>query len=455
MQHLKERRQRLQNALQAKPALIFAGLPRPRNYAANVFAFHASSHFIYLTGQSIPGAALLLTQDRARLFVHKPTVADALWHGPPPSSDQLAKDTGCEICWLEDLPGELSSLAPATLPTPDLLGCEQLSSWLGRPVRPGALPSQDEELADALIASRLQHDEASVRETRKALALTAASFKAGMEATAPGVPEQSIRAIMEYPLLQGGTTYAYGPIISVHGEVLHNETHSNVMREGDLLLVDFGAQSSEGWASDITRTWPVSGKFSSTQKEIYEVVLAAEKAAIEACVPGARYRDIHMATCRAMTAGLVDLGIFSGDPDELVADNAHTLFFPHGLGHLLGLDVHDMEDLGDRAGYAPGRTRSDAFGTAYLRMDRDLTPGMMLTIEPGFYQVPAILNDPKLLAMAGDRLNKDVLAHYKDVRGIRIEDDVLVTANGPENLSADIPKDVADLEAIIGTKCQQ
>jgi Xaa-Pro aminopeptidase len=199
----------------------------------------------------------------------------------------------------------------------------------------------------------------------------------------------------------------------------------------------------------VTRTWPVSGRYSATQREIYEVVLAAQLAAIASVRPGVRYRDVHLGAARVLAEGLVALGILSGDVEELVADGVHALFFPHGVGHLIGLDVHDMEDLGDHAGYAPGRSRSEQFGLCYLRLDRDLVPGMAVTIEPGFYCVPPILNDERLVAIAGDRLHRDRLEQYADVRGIRIEDDVLVTAGEPDVLTAAIPKTATDVEAAV------
>jgi len=193
----------------------------------------------------------------------------------------------------------------------------------------------------------------------------------------------------------------------------------------------------------------VSGHFSSTQREIYEVVLAAQKQAMAAVTPGSRYKNVHVLASQTLAAGLCDLEILRGNPIELAADGVVALLFPHGVGHLLGLDVHDMEDLGDRAGYAPGRERSKEVGLRYLRLDRDLEAGMAVTIEPGFYVSPAILADPTLTAIAGDRLDRARLAAFQDVRGIRIEDDVLVTTNGREVLTQSIPKAVAAVEAAV------
>ncbi len=228
-------------------------------------------------------------------------------------------------------------------------------------------------------------------------------------------------------------------------------TYHRKLAAGDLLLVDAGAEL-HGWASDVTRTWPVSGAFSPTQRALYDVVLAAQQAAIDAVRPGVRYRDLHLLASTVLARGLVDEGILRGDPESLVERGAHALFFPHGLGHLMGLDVHDMEDLWDRAGYGPGRTRAEAFGLCYLRLDRDLAPGMVVTIEPGLYLVPAILATRDLVEPfeRDGTLCREALERFSDVRGIRIEDDVLCTDGGAEVLTAAIPKAPQDLAAAFG-----
>jgi Xaa-Pro aminopeptidase len=232
--------------------------------------------------------------------------------------------------------------------------------------------------------------------------------------------------------------------------VLHATRHDHELRAGDLLLADVGAETPEGWAGDVTRTWPVTGRFSATQRALYEVVLAAQLAAIDAVRPGVRYAEVHRIAGRVVVEGLVALGILIGDPAELAARGAAALFFPHGVGHLIGLDVHDMEDLGDRAGYAPGRERSDRPGERYLRLDRDLVPGMAVTIEPGYYRIPHILERAEEVGDLEANLNRAVLAQFADVRGIRIEDDVLVTEHGCDVLTRAIPKSVEEVEAAIG-----
>jgi Xaa-Pro aminopeptidase len=244
-------------------------------------------------------------------------------------------------------------------------------------------------------------------------------------------------------------TCSYNSIVTVHGEVLHNEQYHHALQSGDLLLADVGAETATGWAADVTRTWPVSGQFSATQRDLYDVVLAAHDACIDRVRPGVEYRDIHLLAATVIAAGLVNLGILQGSAEDLVAMDAHALFFPHGVGHLLGLDVHDMEDLGDVAGYEAGRVRSDRFGLNFLRLDRPLRPGMLVTIEPGFYQVPAILNDPKRRSHYQDVVNWERLAQFADVRGIRIEDDVLVTENGNEVLTAALPTEAEAIAQLV------
>lgn len=434
------RRDRLAGQLGQRPALIAAGTPRPRNYAANTFPFRATSHFLYLFGLPLRGGYGLWDGQAWTLFVPAPAPDDALWHGPEPTLDELAATLRCPVRATDELPAALAGRDAATLPAPDLETCAALAALLKRPVQPGQIGELDGPLADAMIELRLCHDEHAIGELRAAAAATAAAHRAGMKATRPGLRESQVRAAMEAELIARGMTVAYGSIVTVHGEVLHSYHHHNRLEPGDLLLADVGAETAGGWAGDVTRTWPVGGTYSSTQRDLYDVVLAAQKDTIAAVKPGARYRDLHLLASRRLAEGLVALGILQGDPAELVADGVTALLFPHGIGHLLGLDVHDMEDLGDRAGYQPGRTRANEFGIRYLRLDRDLAPGMAITIEPGLYLVPAILDDAELNRRTGGRLRRDRLAAFSDVRGIRIEDDVLVTAGGNEVLTAAIPK---------------
>jgi Xaa-Pro aminopeptidase len=295
----------------------------------------------------------------------------------------------------------------------------------------------------------LCHDAGALSELRQAAAVTVEAHTAGMRATLSAKLEAEVRGAMEHVIMAHNMTDAYGSIVTVHGEVLHNDQYHHPLQPGDLLLADVGAETSMGWASDVTRTWPVTGKFSSTQRDLYEIVLAAHDACIDKIRPGIEYLDIHLLAASVITQGLVDLGILRGQVSDLVEMDAHALFFPHGVGHLLGLDVHDMEDLGDLAGYEEGRKRSSRFGLCYLRLNRPLTPGMLVTIEPGFYQVPAILQDPEMRSKYQNVVNWERLAQFSDVRGIRIEDDVLVTAEGSEVLTAALPTHADAIEELV------
>jgi Xaa-Pro aminopeptidase len=446
---LVRRRELLARALEGAPALVASSRPRPRNYAADQFAFRASSHFLYLFGLAAQDGMGLYDGERWTLYLPDPGPDDALWDGEVPGFVEVSERVGCPVRSRSELPAALKGRPVATLPTPDVETCLELEALLGREVRPRRLQPVDVPLADALVALRLRHDDAAVAQLKQAADVTVAAYRAGMRATRPGLREASVRAVMEAEFMARNVRPAYQPIVTVHGEVLHNLQYHHELHAGELVLADVGGESPGGFACDVTRTWPVSGRFSTTQRELYAVVLRMQKAAIAAVRPGVRYREVHFTAHRALAQGLVELDILRGNAEELVADGLTALLFPHGVGHLLGLDVHDMEDLGDRAGYPAGRTRSTEFGHRYLRLDRDLEPGMAVTIEPGLYQVPAILGDARLTARAGDRLNREVLSRFSDVRGIRIEDDVLVTPDGHEVLTAAIPREVADVEAAV------
>lgn len=458
------RRRRLAARLGSVPAALFAGDLTPRNYAANIYRYRAHSHFLYLTGLQWPGAVLLGEGDEWEIFATPPAPDDALWIGLSPTWDQLAASSGVQaIRPLSDLHDALiacgGTAAVATLPAvhPRSRACQAAlfgRAWaLHDDAHHGAPPldGPDAALAEAMISLRLVHDPAALELQRSAVEIARLGHLAGMAATRPGERESVVQAAIEREFTAHGCAPAYGSIVSVHGEVLHNEHSHHTMAAGDLLLVDAGADY-HGWASDITRTWPVSGQFSPTQRALYDIVLQANLDAIDQVRPGVRYRDVHLTACRTLARGLVDVGILRGEVDGLVERGAHALFFPHGVGHLLGLDVHDMEDLGDRAGYAPGRTRSRQFGLGYLRLDRDLEPGMVVTIEPGLYLVPGILEDPELTG-AFERdgtLNRERLVAFADVRGIRIEDDVRCSEDAPEVLSATIPKTADAVAKLVG-----
>jgi Xaa-Pro aminopeptidase len=442
------RRSRL-SAEFAGTALFVSGLARPRNFAGNRYPFRAESHFLYFVGRAIEGAALLLGSGRATLFAPPPDPEAELWAGRQPGLEELSRELDIEVRPIDDL--EVPD-SVATLPAQDAESAIWQSELLGRDVIHGSgfeLAGADRDLAEAVIDIRLEHDAAAIAQLRFAARVAERAHRSGMRATRPGMREFSVRAPMEAAIVGSGCVCSYNSIVTVHGEVLHNERHDGLLAENDLLLADVGAETPEGWASDVTRVWPVRGEFSHTQRAIYDVVLASQLAAIAAVGPGVRYLDVHRAAGLELVRGLIELGIFRGDLEDLYARGAGALFFPHGIGHLLGLDVHDMEDLGDHAGYAPGRVRSKSAGDRYLRLDRDLKPGMCVTIEPGFYQIPALLSNTSEMAGIEAALDRRRLAEFADVRGIRIEDDILVTSDGCEVLTSAIPKTTAEIEAAV------
>ncbi len=449
---LLDRRRRLAQQIDF-PVLLWSGTAKSRNFAANIYPYRASSHFLYFAGLPLENAAIRIEGDQLMLFMDDATADEILWHGPSPSRDDIAERIGATAAHplkaLADLGQGVATFGEKD-ETVQMLEQAMLQRSIVIP-RHGVRNNQT--LEKAIVQIRMIHDEGSLAAIRQAIAVTLSAHQAGMTATPAVLAQQGIeaqvRAAMEGVIMAHDMTCAYGSIVTIAGEVLHNNHYHHLLSAGDLLLADVGAETAGGWAADITRTWPVTGKFSATQRDLYEVVLAAHDFCIEKAQPGVEYADIHQIACHMLAAGLVDLGILKGDPEALVADDAHALFFPHGVGHLMGLDVHDMEDLGDLAGYAEGRSRSDRFGLSFLRLNRVLAPGMIVTIEPGFYQVPAILNNPKNRDRYAHSVNWERLEQFADVRGIRIEDDILITEQGNEVLSRDLPTAAAAIEALM------
>ena len=443
---LKQRRERLAQLIE-HPVILWSGNAVSRNFQANKLPFRASSHFLYFAGIPLNNAVIRLENGILELFMDDPPPEATLWHGETPKRAEIGDRIGADRV---DPLAELSAREDAaTIAVQEVntyrQQCQILNRFVASSERAEGI---DLELAKALVKLRSHQDELALQELRNAAAVSVEAHKAGMQATKHSTTEAQIRGAMEGVIIAHNMSCAYNSIVTVQGEVLHNESYNNSIQPQDLLLADVGAETPNGWAADITRTW-ASGKFSSTQRDIYEVVLKAHDDCIAKLRPGVEYQDIHLLAARVITEGLVDLGILKGNPQDLVDSDAHALFFPHGVGHLLGLDVHDMEDLGDVAGYEAGRSRSDRFGLGYLRLNRPLERGMLVTIEPGFYQVPAILNDSDFRNKYQDVVNWDRLAQFSDVRGIRIEDDVLITDSGAEVVTAELPTKIEDIENLV------
>lgn len=442
----------------AAPILLGTNAPRARNLPMNPYPHRADSTFLYFTGCEEPGAFALLVDGSCTLFLHPPEPGDELWHGHCDSLEARRQFHGVEqVRPLDELDAACESLRGRlqTLAVPDLATTQRLSQLTGKPlVYPRTAGSA--ALIDAVIRMRRQRDPWELAEMRKAASLSALAHRAAMMSTRPGGHEREIAALFDGVLAAQGASTSYRSIVTVRGEILHNRGYENALAAGDLLLLDGGAEVPSGYAADVTRTWPVSGRFTPRQREMYQLCLTANETCITMCREGQRYADIHWKATEILASGLRDAGLLRGNVGGLVESGAAGVFFPHGVGHLLGLDVHDLENFGDLPAYAPGRKRPIQFGARFLRLDLDLQANVVVTIEPGIYVVPAILRDAELRTQLGDQVNWDTAERWIGFGGIRIEDDVRIRPSGesggdPEVLTLEIPKSVAAIEALVGT----
>ena len=447
----KRRRQELAKRY-AGNVLLVGNDRRYRNLPSLELPFRQDSNFLYFTGCTLPGAAAVLAHGACTLFLPTPPDDDALWHGPTPSFAEIQRTLGLEavrpIHELKNFCEKIGALASVAIP--DLRANQRAADWSGErlvyPSEPGT-----PELLDAIVALRRKKSPIELGAMRDAAAITVAAHRTAMAATHPGETEQSVGALFDAVVHSHSATPGYPSIVTVHGEILHSFHRQHTLQHDQLLLLDGGAEVPSGYGCDVTRTWPVDGTFSPRQRAAYQAVLEAQSASISLCTAGTRYRKVHDASSRVIARFLADEGLLRCSPDAAVECGAQALFFPHGVGHLLGLDVHDLESFGDRAQYAEGRERSDQFGTGYLRLDIDLEPGIIVTIEPGFYVVPTILENADLRDQFGDLVNWERAAEWVGFGGIRIEDDVVVTESEPEVLTAAAPRSIEAIEAIVGS----
>lgn len=438
------------------PAALASGLRRVRNFEANQFPFRADSHFLYFTGIHLEAAVLYFADGAATLYTEPPDASERLWHGPEPTLEELERSLGLPVRPLdefeaaEDTAGVGSPDSDSALWLEELLGrtLELDPELLGVPSHQlDPLEHGDELLARALVQQRLHHDDAAIAQMRQAAAVSVAAHRAAVRGLKTAQRAAGPRARLEAVFTENGMLPAYGSIVTPAGNILHARTSEAKLAPNDWLLVDAGAETPEGWAADITRTWPVSGKFEGLGAVLYQAVLNAQNAAIEACKPGVRFLDVHRLATRRVVSDLVDAGVLRGGVDALLESGVGAALFPHGLGHLLGLDVHDMEDLGDRAGYPEGRLRGAAGSERLLRLDRVLEPGMVVTIEPGIYNVIALMDEgPQRRAVEQALVRKD---EFLGFTGIRIEDDVLITDVGAEVLTSALPREPAEVQALL------
>jgi len=447
------RREVLRKSVPDGAILIMGNDEAPKNYVDNVYPFRQDSHFLYYAGVNQAGLALLIEPDGKEVLYGTPDHPDdVIWHGPHPTlSDHAAAAGVGESVGIGDLADRLAGLREGGADIHYLPPYRaERSLTLGALI--GVDPREVEggisaDLVAAVAAQRSIKEEAEIAEMEDALSVTAKMYRATMRSAEPGRTEAEIAAIHRAAAAASDREQAFNPIVTVCGDVLHNTSYANTLEEGDLLLVDSGAESPGFYASDITRTMPVTGKFTSQQRDIYEVVLAANQAAIDAAAPGVTNRELHLLAARTITEGLKDIGVMKGNVDRAVEAGAHALFFVHGLGHMIGLDVHDMEDLGDIIGYEPGEERSSQFGLAALRLARKLEPGFVITVEPGIYFIAALVERWQGKGHCKGYIRYDKLDDYCGLGGVRIEDDVLITDDGHRVLGPPIPKTVDEIEA--------
>jgi len=461
-----ERRKHLKQLVTAESAvagqiqsgiILFLGNDEsPMNYPDNPYPFRQDSSFLYYFGLDAPHLAGLIDIDENReyIFGDDLTVDDIIWSGSGPTLQTKCRQVGIinanPFAQLHTILSKavrqdrkIHLLPPyrheTTLRIADLLG-----------IHPSAVQNYVlVDLVKAVVAQRSIKEKDEVAQIETALDITGEMQILAMKAPKVGRYEREIVGAMEGLALAGGTRPAFPTIFTIHGQTLHNHNYGNQMKAGDIAINDSGAQSPLHYASDITRTIPVSGKFSHKQKEIYKVVLDAQEKAIEMIKPGVEFRDIHRHACIALIEELKNLNLVKGDAQEAVQSGAHTLFFPCGLGHMLGLDVHDMEALGeDYVGYTDTIKRNPEFGWRSLRLAKAVEPGYVVTVEPGIYFIPELIDRWKTEQKCADYINYDVVEKYRNFGGIRIEDDVLVTNNGHRVLGKKIPKSIEEVEAL-------
>jgi len=453
-----KRREQLRQLAGDGLILIAGNEESAMNYKANTYHFRQDSSFLYYFGINKPGFYGICDSESGidTLFGNDFDMDDIIWMGEQPLVKELASNVGVGAsASLKELSSVLQSAISSGRKIhilPPYRGDQQLAlSDLCAVSIEAVKKFVSEELIRAVINMRSVKDSFEIGEIEKAVEIAGLMHTTAMKMAFPGNYERELAGAIEGIALSHGGPVSFPVILSMNGQTLHNHYHGNELEEGRMVVCDAGTESELCYASDITRTFPVGGKFSARQKDIYNIVLKANVETIKASLPGKSYREVHLQAARIITSGLKDLGLMKGDVDEAVASGAHALFFPHGLGHMLGLDVHDMEGLGENlVGYSETIKRSEQFGLAYLRMGRELEPGFVITNEPGCYFIPALIQQWKSEKKLEQFINYSEVDSYLGFGGVRIEDDVLITETGPRVLGTPIPKTVEEVEATAG-----
>jgi Xaa-Pro aminopeptidase len=451
-----QRRQKIQEKVGSGLLLFLGNNDSPMNYTDNIYPFRQDSDFLYLFGLNQTGLAAIIDIDAQETILYGDdlSVEHIVWMGPQPSmadraasvgvthtaaSNQLAK----RIATAQKKGQAIHYLPPYR--ADNLITLSQLLDCSLEEVK----ANRSEALIKAIVAVASIKEDQEIREMEIALAASRQMHHAAMQKAKAGMKESELVGIIEGIAIATGGRLAYPAILTINGQTLHNHDHSNIMKDGQLVLADLGAEAPSAYASDITRTFPVSSSFTAQQKSIYQIVLDAEVSCIEMLKPGITYKEVHLHAAKVIAKGLKAMGLMKGDVDEAVQAGAHALFFPHGLGHMIGLDVHDMEGLGeDYVGYDDSVSRSPQFGLKSLRLAKALEPGYVLTVEPGIYFIPELIDQWKSDEKFNDFINYSEVERFKSFSGVRIEDNVLITADGHRVLGPPIAKTIAEVEAV-------
>ena len=452
-----KRREALRSKIDNGIILILGNGDAPMNYPANPYQFRQDSSFLYFFGLDYQNLVGVMDVEAGKdiVFGNDVEIDDIIWMGPQPSLRERAMNAGVAnteaFAKLFEFVKEAISKGRRVhfLPPYRAENSILLESLLG--IHNTMVKDYvSVELIKAIVSLRSIKDQFEIEEIEKAAAIGYEMHTTAMKMARIGMYEREISGRIEGIALGHGGKVSFPVILSIHGETLHNHYHGNKLADGRMLLTDAGAETPMRYASDFTRTFPVNGKFSQKQKEIYQIVLDANNAATAATKPGIKYQDVHLLASRVIASGLKDLGMMKGDVDEAVKAGAHAMFFPHGLGHMMGLDVHDMEDLGENyVGYDEHTQRIDQFGTAYLRLGRKLEPGFVITNEPGIYFIPALIDKWKNENINHAFINFDRVNEYRDFGGIRLEDDILVTEESCRLLGERIPVTIEEVETMM------
>jgi len=451
----KKRRAGLLSHIKSGIILILGNSEVGMNYPSNTYRFRQDSSFLYLFGLDEPDVAGVIDADSGEeiLFGNEVTMDDIIWMGPQPALAEKAEWAGVKKSMqydhLQSYIAEQKAKGRKIHYLPPYRDYNKilLSKLLSQSID-SVMNEVSESLIKAVVALREIKEQCEIEEMDKAANIGYMMHYTAMKMAKTGMVEQELVGIMEGISISNGTMPSFPIILSQNGETLHNHMHHQILTDGRLLVIDAGAETNSHYASDFTRTIPSGGKFTQKQADIYTIVSTANNLAIDMARPGINYREVHLASAKVLAQGLINLGLMKGDADEAVAAGAHALFMPHGLGHQLGLDVHDMEDLGENyVGYNDQIVRATQFGLRSLRMGKELKVGHALTVEPGIYFIPALIEKWKRDNTNAEFINFDKLTAYYDFGGIRLEDDILITPNGCRLLgSKRLPITVEDVE---------